>query len=132
MGYDFSYMIIEPRPQAFPFYLAADFDGRVAPLSDARALERRLSSRDGMRLNGPPIQGTQHYRWEGAAGILYLHVGESAVSVDTHAHWTAVLELYEYLLPAEPELLIVDNQTAELYDGPSFRRFVADSYDRKT
>ncbi len=133
MGYDFSFIVIAPRPEAFPFYLAPDFDGCVESLRDAHALEQRLLSREGIRLNGPPIGGRQQYRWESAdGGQLYIHIGGNVVSVDTHAHWGDVLNLYEYLCHVEPELLIVDDQTAMLYDASTYRSFVAESYARKT
>ena len=100
---------------------------------DARALERHLLSREGVRLNGPPIHGTQQYLWQGPdRGHLYIHITPDVVSVDTHAHWGDVLNLYEFLVPLEPDLLIVDNQTAMLYDASSYRSFVAESYARKT
>lgn len=132
MGYDFSFMVIAPRPAAFPFYLAPDFKGRVEPLRNTAALEQCLVSRGGFRLNGPPVRGTQHYRWEGPdGGHLYVFVFESTVSVDTHAHWDDVLNLYELLCQVTPELLIVDKQTAMLYDAQSYRTFIAESYARK-
>jgi hypothetical protein len=57
MGYDFSFMVVAPRPQALPFHRSMDFDGRVEPLRDTAALERCLLSRGGFKLNGPPIRG---------------------------------------------------------------------------
>jgi hypothetical protein len=125
-------MIIAPRPEAFPFYMSRDFDGRAESLHNPHALEQHLLSREGVRFNGPPVEGTQHYRWEGRdRGHLYIHVGENSVHVDTHAHWDEVLNLYEFLRQVEPHLLIVDNQTARLYDALSYRSFVAESYARK-
>lgn len=132
MGYDFSFVIIAPRPATLPFYLAPDFDGRVEPLRDTDALEQCLLSRGGFRTNGPPIRGTQHYRWEGPdGGRLYVFVSGNAVSVDTHARWDDVLKLYELLCQVTPELLIVDDQTAMLYDAQSYRTFIAESHARK-
>jgi hypothetical protein len=133
MGYDFSFIIVAPRPRVFPFYLSKEFEGRVEPLRDKDAVERFLLSDAGFRHNGPPVAGTQFYRWSRPdEGILYVSVREKSVHIDTHVHWNSVLKLYEVLRLIEPELLIVDNQTAMLYDGDSYRIFVDESYARKT
>jgi hypothetical protein len=132
MGYDFSFMIVAPRPAVLPFYLHKDFDGKVEQLRDPRAVERALLAEAGFRLNGPPIAGRQWYRWESPdEGNLGVSVWHDAVFVDTHAYWRCVLRLYELLLSHEPDLLIVDNQTAMLYDAASYRRFIDESYARK-
>lgn len=59
-------------------------------------------------------------------------VREDWISVDAHAHWMCVLKVYELLCKIEPELLILDNQSAVFYDAASYVKFVDESYARKT
>lgn len=133
MGYDFTFARLDPRPDHFPFRPAVDFDGRLKALKNPESLERCLLSPGGFRHNGPPNNGTQYY-WSDTpdGGSLDVCVRDDWVSVDTHAHWSYVLKVYDLLCSIEPELLILDLQSSVFYDAVSFRTFVDESYAQKT
>lgn len=119
MGYDFSFVRLEPRPTSFPFRAPNDFDGRFNPFTSPRALEARLES------SGFRVSPRGDYSWDAPeGGGLTLFVYDDWLSVDTHAHWKYVLGVYELLRELEPELLVFDKQTGMFYDEPSYRRFV--------
>lgn len=127
MGYDFSFVHLVPRPPALPFWAPADYEGRPKSIADVDLVVKRLIDEGGFRKNGT----FDNYRSETEDGILYVRVSSDWISVDTHARWARVLALYELILPLQPELLIVDNQTAVFYDSPAFRAFIDASYARK-
>jgi hypothetical protein len=131
MGYDFSFVRLAPRPEDFPFSPPQDFDGALESLRNPLALEQQLLS-GGFRKDRPPFKGTQHYRWDAPdGGSLDICIREDWINVDTHAHWKYVLKTYELLCEIEPELLILDSQSAVFYDAASYVKFVDESYARK-
>jgi hypothetical protein len=133
MGYDFSFVRLKPTPVSFPFEPAGDFDGRVEAFQSQHALERQVLSSGEFKRNRPSAVGIQWYGWDTPdGGNLSVHVREDWVSIDTHAHWKYVLEVYELLHSIEPELLILDPQTSVFYDATSYRQFVDESYAAKT
>ena len=88
MGYDFSFVRLAPRPDAFPFQAPSEFDGSLESFQDAAAIESHLLSSAGFRPNGAPFNGVQWYRLDTEdGGSLGVRVGTDWVSVDTHAHW---------------------------------------------
>jgi hypothetical protein len=132
MGYDFSFVRLTPRPDSFPFEPPGKFDGRLEPFESADTLEKCLLSPGEFKCNGPPFNGIQRYSWDTAdGGNLSIHVRADWISVDTHAHWRYVLQVYELLRSIESDLLILDPQVSVFHDAASYRRFVDASYAKK-
>src|SRR5918999_1119303 len=126
MGYDFTFVCLQPRPDSFPFEPPDMIDKWIQPLRKARELESQIRARGDFRPNG------KGYWWDALdGGSLDVCIYENAVYVDTHAHWQHVLDLYSFLCAAEPELLILDNTKVLVHDAESYQRYINDSYSKK-
>lgn len=127
MGYDFTFVRLEPRPDSFPFEPSDIIDKWIQPLRKLQDLESQIRAREDFRPNG------NGYWWDAPdGGNLDVCVYENAVYVNTHARWQHVLDLHAFLCATEPELLILDNTKVVVHDAESYQRYVDDSYSKKT
>lgn len=125
MGYDFSFMRLAPRPRELPFSPPADGEWSVEALRAPAAVEKFLRENSRFRPNGA-VGERRYYLWETPdGGTLTVSVSKDSISVDVHAGWKYVSELFALILPFEADLLIADNQTGVFYDAAAFDAFIA-------
>ena len=122
MGYDFCFFSLKPQ---LDLLFPCGFDetpNEPGPISWS-TLRQRILAR-GARENG-------------SADCLWLDFGDDnsivvngradGISLDVHAEWNFVLELYMDFLPFEPGLVICDLQEGCYHDEKSFRQFMIES-----
>ncbi len=125
MGYDFSFMRLFNPPEDFPFDLSNELDFQPAEFTDLKGIGDLLMKRKEFVPNGRDGEQNFCYWWntpDGGSICAMLH--KYSVGVDTHAHWSFVLEIYDCLIELYPDLVILDIQTGEIYDRESYGEFI--------
>ena len=158
MGHAFDFIRLRNPPARFPWKAPPAFGpDDFESFGEAEALLDRLVARPDFTLTAPlecswktPDGGhltfalrtargsaeklrelltPEAYRALGDVGGFATSAGEW-LRVDAHADWRYVLEAYEFLRPTYPGLLILDGQTALVYDAGSFATFIVASHTR--
>ncbi len=130
MGHEFMFFRLTPRPIELPVRPSAGSGYKVEALRSPHEVEELLKQSGRLRPVGA-FRDTRFYLWETAdGGSLQISVLEQGIYVDAWAHWRYVAELYEQLLPLEPELLI-NSDSGDFHDARSFAALIEKSYAGK-
>ena len=60
-----------------------------------------------------------------------MDVRSPCISIDTHAHWEFVAQIFDIVVAVWPDTVLLDAQKCEMHTPRSFREFVARSYLEK-
>ena len=126
MGYDFILARMRQDLAPFPVRIPDHTGDAVLPLDDMAPLFAA------MRTSAVLARGTLDFTTDGGVvwhtpdgGTLDLNpASRQAISVDTHAGWDHVAELFELMRSVWPETALMDFQTGHLHDPASFRAFI--------
>jgi hypothetical protein len=133
VGYDFSFARLATRPAAFPCKMPKDFGEKdLRAFEDVKGLKRVVESK-----GFAPVRSIAMEFWWDApdGGSINLDLGTASIgwlNVDTHTHWRFVLEVFTHLHSVYADLVIVDPQTATIYDAESFTPFIELKYTEET
>jgi hypothetical protein len=68
---------------------------------------------------------TVNYRWEvEGKGAIYVRGTDSYASLDMHADWDVLLDLFIWLRLRDPKVVLADTNIGNYHDPVSFRRFM--------
>ncbi|MEO5689558.1 MAG: hypothetical protein ABIR54_19555 [Burkholderiaceae bacterium] len=126
MGYDFILARMRQDLAPFPTRIPDPTGEAVSPLGDIAPLY------DAMRGSAVLAQGMLDFTRDGCVvwstpdgGTLDLNpTSGEAISVDTHAGWVHVAEMFDVVRSVWPDAGLMDFQTGHLHDPASFRAFV--------
>ena len=128
MGYDFMLLRVEPRPTSFPSSPTVSLDSSVKDIGELTVIFDAVQSAGFIPQGADGYGGHWFHRNFEDGGMLSARVQRDCVSIDTHAHWNEVGNLYRTVVAAAPDLLLFDPQKFLFHDGRSFAEFCAVSY----
>jgi hypothetical protein len=62
----------------------------------------------------------------GDKGELYVHGTDTYASLDVHADWSVILELFSWLRDRDPRIVLADLDVGNYHDQESFRQFMSE------
>ena len=132
MGYDFMLMRLRGgvrfEPPRIPESL--DEDDVVAVIDPAPLLMAVQASE--LFVPGSLTCRPAGFRWRTPdRGTLDVDVRSPCISIDTHAHWDFVAQIFDIVVAVWPDTVLLDPQKCAMHDPQSFREFVARSYLEK-
>lgn len=129
MGYDFMFQKAKDLSNlCFPCKEGEfDLEERSFPW---QPLKQHLLSLGAVEQDFSEFGLPSNYRWEiEGKGAIYVDGNESYASLDTHADWCVVLDLFFWLREIDPRIVLADPSVGNYYDPESFRRFIADVHN---
>ena len=132
MGYDFMLMRIRRGVRFEPLRIPEnlDEDDVVAVIDPAPLLDAVQASE--LFVPGSLTCRPAGFQWRTPdRGSLDVDVRSSWISIDTHAHWDFVAQIFDIVVAVWPDTVLFDPQKCEMHSPQSFREFVARSYLEK-
>ena len=71
------------------------------------------------------------YRWEiGGKGVIYVSGTEDYASLDMHAEWDVLLDLFLWLRQQDSRVVLADTNIGNYHDPASFRMFMDENHNQ--
>ncbi len=119
MGYDFMFEKAKDASQvSFPCeYGEFEMETSTFPWKILREYLIANGARENM--------GPNSLLWElGEKGHIYITGTDSYVSLDMHAEWSQLLDLFVWIRKRDPDIVLADTNEGLYYDPHSFQNFM--------